>query len=109
MNATQDFLDHLNKLTFVKYEDKTFYTAEGYEIRYELQLMGLWMPDSPIQFQFRIIKDNIHIKTFGCVSNESVLSAVKWWENKEFNIHVSKSDKEAKKRHELIKEFENLT
>ena len=105
---TKNFLDGLSKLNFVKHEDNALHTAEGFEISYKLRLMGISMPSSPIQFDLIIRKDNVHITTFSCVSSESVLEAVKWWENKELSMHLSKKHEEDKNKQELIKEFESI-
>ena len=82
MENTQDFLNKLDKLTFIKYENKTLHTAQGFEISYSLQLMEVSMPNMPIQFLFRVKKDNAHVVTWGCDSNESVALSVKWWQKK---------------------------
>lgn len=109
MENTQDFLNKLDKLTFIKHEDKTMHTAEGFQISYSLELLGVSMPNMPIQFQFRVRKEGRYVMTWGCDSNESVLLSVRWWQKKEFDIHISESDKESDKRKALRKEFETLT
>jgi hypothetical protein len=106
---TQNFLDALDKLTFVKYEDKTLHTAEGFEISYSLELIGVTMPNMPIQFLLKVRKDNTHVETWGCDGNESVVLAVKWWQKKEWDIYLADNESEDEKRKELKKEFKQLT
>ena len=105
---TQDFLNGLDKLTFVKYEDKTLYTKEGFEISYELELMGGALSKYPIQFIFRVRKDSTHIMSWGCEDNDDNIIANIWWQKKESAMHQLKYDNESAKKLELKKEFEKL-
>ena len=108
MKETQQFLEGLDKLTFVKAKNKTLYTKEGYEISYELELMGGTMLSMPIQFQFRVWKDKEHVMTWGCSSNEDVLLSVRWWQRKEWDMYTSQSDAKDNKRKELKNQFNQL-
>jgi len=65
MRNTQDFIDGLNKLNFVKYDNKTLYTKEGFNVSYEIELNGGALSNYPIQFVFIIRKDEIHIQSWG--------------------------------------------
>lgn len=109
MKNTKDFLNQLDKLTFVKHEDKTLHTAEGFQISYTIELMGNVMTDYPIQFVFRVRKGDVYIMTWGCSSNEDNKLATHWWLKKCYTI----SDKEYEEKivvETLAKiEFENLT
>ena len=109
MENTQDFLNKLDKLTFVSEEGKTLHTAEGYQISYSLELMGSSFGNYPIQFIFRVRKGDVYIETWGCSSNDDNKLAVHWWLNKAYAI----SDLEYEEKYvmETIAkiEFENLT
>lgn len=106
---TQDFLNGLDKLTFVKHEDKTFYTEEGFEIKYDLELMGGAISKYPIQFIFRIYKEGAYVKSWGCASNDDNIIANVWWQKKECamsDLHYSKREKKTVENKRL---FESLT
>jgi hypothetical protein len=106
---TQDFLNQLDKLTFVSNEGKTLHTAQGFQVSYTIELMGAPMTNYPIQFLFRVRKDDVYIMTWGCSSNEDNKLATEWWLKKCYMI----SDLEYEERHvkEVLAkiEFENLT
>ena len=106
---TQNFLDGLDKLTFVKYEDKTLHTAEGFEISYSLELMGGALSKYPIQFIFRVRKDGMYVQSWGCSDNEDNIIANIWWQRKESAMHQLEYDREDTKKVELKREFESLT
>ena len=106
---TKDFLDALDKLTFVKYEDKTLHTAEGFEISYELELMGGALSKYPIQFTFRVRKDGTHVQSWGCSDNEDNIIANIWWQKKESAMRQLEYDRQDKKKAKLRREFESLT
>jgi hypothetical protein len=76
---TKKFLDQLDRLTFVSHENKTLQTNEGFEVSYNLELMGGVMTNYPIQFIFRIRKGDVYIATWGCSSNEDNALATSWW------------------------------
>jgi len=109
MKNTQDFLNQLDKLTFVSEEDKTLHTAEGFQISYTIELMGDVMIDYPIKFLFRVRKNDVYIMTWGCSSNDDNKLATHWWLKKCYAI----SDREYKEKiakETLAKiEFETLT
>ena len=109
MENTQDFLNKLDKLTFIKHENKTLHTAQGFEISHTIELIGNPNTDYPIQFLFRIRKDDVHVARWGCSSNEDNKLAVHWWLQKYYAI----SDMEYEEKNiveTLAKiEFENLT
>jgi hypothetical protein len=106
---TQNFLDALDKLTFVKYGDKTLHTAEGFEISYEIELNGGAISKYPLQFIFRIRKDNTHVQSWGCSDNDDNIIANIWWQKKESAMHQLEYDAKDKKKAELSREFEALT
>ena len=110
MENTQDFLDKLDRLTFVAEEGKTLHTAEGFDISYSVELMGIGaMGNYPIQFLFRVRKGDAYIMTWGCSSNDDNKLATQWWLKKCYAI----SDKEYEDKivvETLAKiEFEKLT
>lgn len=77
--STQNFINGLNKMNFIKYDHKTFYTDEGFEVSYELELLdGLIHKNYPIQFQFYIKKDGAYVTRWGCEDNESNAIASSW-------------------------------
>jgi hypothetical protein len=105
---TQNFLDALDRLTFVSNEGKTLHTAQGFQVSYTIELMGNVMTNYPIQFLFRVRKDDVYIMTWGCSSNEDNKLATHWWLKKCYAI----SDREYEEKivvETLAKiEFENL-
>lgn len=109
MKNTQDFLDQLDRLTFVSEENKTLHTKQGFQISYSLEFMGNVMIDYPIQFLFRVRKDDAYIMTWGCSSNEDNKLATHWWLKKCYAIsdleHENRIVKEALAKYD----FENLT
>jgi len=106
---TQNFLDALDKLTFVKYENKTLQTTQGFQISYTLELMSGTMNNYPIQFLFRVRKDDVHVMSWGCSSNEDNKLATHWWLRKCYAIsdleHENRIVKEALAKYD----FETLT
>jgi len=109
MKTTQDFLKGLDKLTFIDHKDKVLYTKEGFEISYELILLESLIDSIPIQFQIRVRKDDTHVTTWGCGSNDDVILCVKWWQRKEWNVYQHNSSERDLKRLNLKNEFEKLT
>jgi len=105
---TQDFLNGLDKLTFVKYENKTFYTVEGFEISYEIELNGGAITKYPLQFIFRVRKDNTHVMSWGCESNDDNIISNIWWQKKEAEINKEKYKLEDIKRVKLKNEFNKI-
>lgn len=79
---TQDFINKLDKLRFVEYKDKTLRSIGGFEITHELELMGGALSMYPIQFRFRVKKNDTHIMSWGCSSNEENAIAGAWWQKK---------------------------
>lgn len=106
---TQDFLNGLDKLTFVKYENKTFYTVEGFEISYEIELNGGVITKYPLQFIFRVRKDNMHVMSWGCESNDDNIISNIWWQKKEADITREKYKLEDIKRNDFRNEFNKIT
>jgi hypothetical protein len=107
-NEMQEFLNKLDKLTFVSTDGKTLHTSEGFEISYNLK-MNHPFPNYPIQLLLRICSDGVYITSWGCTSNEDNLIATKWWMDKSndmiLKMHESSSDKE-----DLLKKmFNQLT
>jgi hypothetical protein len=109
MENTQDFLNGLDKLTFVDYKDKVLHTKEGFEISYALELMSSALHIMPIQFQVRISKDGVYVMTWGCGDNKDVELCVKWWQKREWDAYTYKSDKKDLKLKELRAQFNQLT
>ena len=108
MKTTQDFLKGLDKLTFVEHKDKVLYTKEGFDISYELVLMDSLIDSMPIQFQVRVRKDDVHVITWGCSSNDDVILCVKWWQSKEWNVYEHNSSERDLKALNLKDEFNQL-
>jgi hypothetical protein len=77
-NETQTFVNGLNKLNFISYDEKTFLTLEGFEVSFELKIMDTIQKEYPIQFLFYIKKDGLYISSWGCYSNECNSIASKW-------------------------------
>jgi hypothetical protein len=105
----QDFLNKLEELTYTKYEDKILYTEEGFEIYYEIELMGGRLSNYPLQFIFRVRKDDTHVTSWGCGSNQENIEANCWWQSKVSDMHQIEYDKKEKKRKEFINQFNQLT
>ena len=104
----EDFLNKLDSLTYVREEDNILYTEEGFEIYYEIELMGGRLSKYPLQFIFRVRKDNTHVISWGCGSNEDNIEANCWWQTKVSDIRQIEYDKKDKKRGKLINEFNQL-
>lgn len=109
METVQDFINQLNKLTYIKYEDKTLHTEEGFEIYYEIKLMGGRMSKYPLQFIFRVRKENVHITSWGCGSNDDNILANCWWQSKESYIYDLEHTELSKKKAEFFNQFKQLT
>jgi len=109
MKDTQDFLDQLDRLTFVSNEGKTLHTAQGFQISYSLELMSGVMGNYPIQFVFRVRKDDVYIMTWGCSSNEDNKLATHWWLKKCYAISDQEYEEKIVKETLAKIEFENLT
>ena len=109
MENIQDFLDKLDRLTFVAEENKTLRTAEGFKISYSLELCVEAIPDYPIGFTFRVWKGDILVNTWGCSSNNDNKIAANWWLKK--CRAISYIDYEEKYAEKILakKEFETLT
>ena len=108
MENTQDFLNGLDKLTFVDYKDKVLHTKEGFEISYDLELMGSALNIMPIQFIVRVRKEGVYVTSWGCGNNEDVALCVKWWQKREWDAYTYKSDKKDLKLRELKDQFNQL-
>jgi hypothetical protein len=110
MENTQDFLDQLDKLTFVSNEGKTLHTAQGFDISHSLELMSSGaMHDYPIQFLFRVRKDNVYIMTWGCSSNDDNKLATQWWLKKCYAISDLEYQERFVKEALAKREFQELT
>lgn len=105
----EQFLNQLDNLTYIKYKDNTLYTKEGFEIYYEIELMGGRLSGYPLQFIFRVRKNNTHILSYGCSSNEDNIEANCWWQTKVSDMHQLDYDKKDKKRVKFKNQFEQLT
>lgn len=108
METTQDFLDKLDKLTYINCEGKTLHTAEGFDVSYEIELMGGKLSKYPLQFIFRVRKNNTHVLSWGCSSNDDNILANCWWQSKVSKVHDLLYDKESKNKSELLNEFKQL-
>jgi len=104
----EDFLNKLDSLTYVREENNILYTEEGFEVYYEIELMGGRLSKYPLQFIFRVRKDNTHIISWGCGSNEDNIDANCWWQTKVSDIRQIEYDKKDKNRKKLINEFNQL-
>ena len=109
MKDTQDFLDQLDRLTFVSEEGKTLHTAQGFQISYSLELMGGTITNYPIQFLFRVRKGDVYIMSWGCSSNEDNKLATHWWLKKCYEISDREYEEKIVKETLAKKEFETLT
>jgi hypothetical protein len=95
-NEMQEFLDNLDKLTFVSIDGNTLHTSEGFEISYNLTL-------------FQICSDGVYITSWGCTSNEDNLTATKWWAKKSSDIHKKMFEATCDKEASLKRKFYQLT
>ena len=108
--STQKFVNGLNKMTFIKKEDNTFYTLEGFEVSYELVLLdGFIHKNYPIQFQFHIRKDGVFITRWGCEDNESNAIASAWVLRTESMIRQTEYVEIDSTRDKALAEFKRLT
>lgn len=108
--STQKFVNGLNKMTFIKKEDNTFYTSEGFEVSYELVLLdGLIHKNYPIQFQFHIRKDGVFITRWGCEDNESNAIASAWVLTTKWKIKDAEYKREDSAKAKALAEFNRLT
>lgn len=109
MKNTQDFLDQLDRLTFVSEEGNTLQTTQGFQVSYTLELMSGVMGNYPIQFIFRVRKGDVYIMTWGCSSNDDNELATHWWAMKCYAISDREYEEKIVKETLAKKEFENLT
>lgn len=110
MENTQNFLDKLDRLTFVAEESKTLHTAQGFQISFTLELMSSGaLHDYPIQFLFRVRKDDVYIMTWGCSSNDDNKLATQWWLKKCYAISDLNYQERFVKEALAKKEFEEVT
>jgi hypothetical protein len=105
----EQFLNELDNLTYIKYKDNTLYTKEGFEIYYEIKLMGGRLSKYPLQFIFRVRKNNTHVLSYECSSNEENIEANCWWQTKVSDMQKIKYQKKEKKIAKFRTEFEQLT
>ena len=108
--STQDFIDGLNKMKFVRKDDNTFYTADGFEVRYELELLdGLIHRNYPIQFQFYVYKDGLYITRWGCEDNEENAIASAWVLKNKYKIVEDEYNAKDNAKADALDEFKKLT
>jgi hypothetical protein len=108
--STQDFVDGLNKMKFVSYDDKSFHTADGFEVRYELELLdGLIHRNYPIQFQFYIYKDGLYITRWGCEDNEANAIASAWVLKNKYKIIEIEYNAKDDAKSDALDELNKLT
>ena len=107
-NEMQQFLDKLDKLTFVSIDGKTLHTSEGFEISYTLK-MNDHFPNYPIQLLLRICSDDVYITSWGCTSNEDNLIATRWWMDKSNDMMLKMHEASSNKDVLLKRMFNQLT
>jgi len=107
-NEMQEFLNKLDKLTFVSIDGKTLHTSEGFEISYMLK-MNDHFPNYPIQLLLRICSDGVYITSWGCSSNEDNLIATRWWMDKSNDMMLKMHEASSKKEELLKRMFNQLT
>jgi hypothetical protein len=108
--STQDFIDGLNNMKFVSYEDKSFHTADGFEVRYELELLdGLIHKNYPIQFQFYVYKDGLYITRWGCEDNEANAIASAWVLKNKYKIIEIEYNAKDDAKSDALDELNKLT
>jgi len=106
----QEFLDNLDKLTFVSIDGNTLHTSEGFEISYNLKMMSSPnLQNYPIQLLLRICSDGVYITSWGCTSNEDNLTATTWWAKKSSDMHKKMFEATCDKEASLKRIFNQLT
>jgi hypothetical protein len=78
ISETQNFLNSLNKLTFIDSDGQSFTTLEGFIVSYEFNIMEVTNKSYPVQILFYVKKDGAHVLTWGCYSNECNTFAGAW-------------------------------
>jgi hypothetical protein len=101
METTLEFLNKLDKLSFTSYKAKTLHTEEGFDISYDIEMTS--MNYLPLQFIFRIRKENVYVTSWGCSSNDDNAFACAWWWRKISEL----SNREYKNRSEKEDHFKN--
>ena len=107
---TREFLKSLDNLNFIKSKGKKLYTEEGYELTYEVRLrkyIDKGIP--PMCYVIIIQKDDIHIKSWICNTNEDVALCVKWWDKKAWQALYYNANRNSIKSSKLKEQFESLT
>jgi len=107
-NEMQEFLDNLDKLTFVSIDGNTLHTSEGFEISYNLKMLSN-ISNYPIQLLLRICSDGVYITSWGCTSNEDNLTATTWWAKKSSDMHKKMFEATCDKEASLKRKFYQLT
>jgi hypothetical protein len=105
----EDFLNRLDKLTYIKCEDNTLYTKEGFQINHSLKLDNSIIPDRSIIFTFRVWKGDIYINTWSCLSADDKKIAIDWWFKKCRAINYIDYEEKYADEIRAKKEFETLT
>jgi hypothetical protein len=108
-NETQNFVNGLNKLTYISRDGQTFLTLEGFEISYEFKIMETLHGDYPLQILFYIKKDGLYISSWGCYSNECNKVACQWILKTKSKIQDEIYYTEDSKKAEAKKLFNQLT
>lgn len=112
---TQDFIEKLEKLNFIKVKDKALISEEGFELTYHTKfqtLMGSRENCSffglPIQLIFRVEKDGQYVQSWGCMELEDTTQMAKWYKIKHSDLQNAEDERERKvrKANELI--WENI-
>ena len=104
----QEFLDNLDKLTFVSIDGNTLHTSEGFEISYNLKMTSN-LRNYPIQLLLRICSDGVYITSWGCTSNDDNLTATTWWAKKSSDIHKKMYESSSEREASLKRMFIQLT
>ena len=107
-NEMQEFLDNLDKLTFVSIDGNTLHTSEGFEISYNLKMLSN-ISNYPIQLLLRICSDGVYVTSWGCTSNEDNLTTTKWWQKKSSDMHNKMFEATCEKEVSLKRKFCQLT
>jgi hypothetical protein len=77
MNYNQ-FLDKLNKLEFVKSEDKCLSTNDGWKFTYMLKLMDTKFINLSIQLVAQLRYNDAYVMSWGCESHEDTKAIADW-------------------------------
>jgi hypothetical protein len=106
METIQDFLNKLDKLSFTSYEGKTLHTEEGFDISYNIEITS--MMSMPLQFIFRVRKENVYVTSWGCSSNDDNEFACNWWQRKITELYNTEYTNISEKQDHFKNQFYKL-